>query len=36
LTISTNKNSPAGTYNITVTGTSGSVVRTTNATLIIQ
>ena len=36
LTIDTNKNAPIGSYTVTVTGTAGSVVRTTNVTLVIQ
>jgi len=36
LTINTNKKVARGTYTLTITGTSGSVVRTTSATLVIQ
>jgi PKD repeat protein len=36
LTIDTNKNSPIGSHTLTVTGTAGSVVRTTNVILVIQ
>ena len=36
LTINTNKNVARGTYTLTITGTSGGIVATTNITLVIQ